>query len=413
MNIGFLLIAMLETKLQNPWVMLPIVGHDAQSIGAILGALTGFRIGAEKWDAPIRALSAEMPEILDQVNGSGFPMSYMEMADKVAQTGKTFIEFYDHFELTGSKPRPLRLDSPKFHLSVFPVESHVLDWRGDHKLTLEYENLSEVPQEIQLVMNSPSLIFKNPIVNLTAADWEIVELENTCRLSAEALEHLVDSDVGAVNAAFPYSIEVIIDSEMNAKIQRGLPFYGSWMLIGPFFINNRDDEKTLQRQGGRDVIFTPPEAQAPEFTYLGKRYSLEQIRRLAETKNLDEFPFQTIPFQPSGFQIDFAELLHGHGPKTLFLFTHLHSKSVQTVHLVIYSSAIVTLWCNGEPIVQKAVQQFVERPHLIPIQLSAGLNDILIQLTPVNEYLNFYFAVRESDEKGAPGIWSTDLIPFL
>ncbi|MEO0333651.1 MAG: ADP-ribosylglycohydrolase family protein, partial [Bacteroidota bacterium] len=218
MNVAFTLLALLRSEGSFDGIMDALhLGHDSDCVVATAGALLGIAKGYEALDPKWKELVGDellvSPEIIDIEHVD----TISGLAQETAQAGIAFIQHFEETQLN---------DASEVDLSPL-LPYHVNIYRGAEdaaELTVKYENFASDSQSVKLVFQSDDLIFPENTFELSVAGQETVE--DTIAFTIPKTYFF--------KPARMYSVEVQVDGERVQTLQRALPYYGNWMLLGPF-----------------------------------------------------------------------------------------------------------------------------------------------------------------------------------
>lgn len=304
MNVGFTLLALLHRGDDFGCVLEALhLGHDADCVSATAGALVGIMHGYAAIPGTWKRRVGNDLVLSAELRGLDAPRTLSNLAEQTCRAGVAFLRQPNGLTLTGTWPAPYPVAAPPFHLTV----------SGRKKLAVSYENRSDQPQRVALSFRSDHLRF-----GPDPAPFAVLP-GGRHRLTLPA-----GSGSGNLPAA-EYAIDVSLDGQRVETLRRGLPRYGSWLLLGPFL---EDDPALLPMDE------TYPDhglSSLPSVRYMNHDrvntdrdfLTREEIRRVAASGNYDHLPFGVERLEPDSFHLDFSAHFYGKGERTVYLYSRL------------------------------------------------------------------------------------------
>ena len=286
MNVAFTLLALLRSEGSFNGIIDALhLGHDSDCVVATAGALLGIAKGYENLDPKWKELVGDellvSPEIIDIEHAD----TISGLAKETAKAGVAFIQHFDETQLT---------NAPEVDLSpLLPCHANVYrSSENASELIVKCENYTSESQAVRLVFQSNDLIFPENTLELPIADREVVEQTIAYQIPEASFS----------KPARTYSVEVQVDGERVQTLERALPYYGNWLLLGPFI----QDDPALAPM---DEDYPDHGlASLPSFQYMNQDrvntdtdfITLEKVREIAGQKEYDAQPFMVQEIQPSG-----------------------------------------------------------------------------------------------------------------
>ena len=272
---------------------------------------------------------------------------------------------------------------------------------------MKYENLTDHSQSAQLVFQSDDLTFPENTLESSVESKGVIE-----RTIAYQIPETTFS-----KSARAYSVEVQVGGERVQTLERALPHYGSWLLLGPFIQDDPNLASMDEDYPDHGL------ASLPSFQYMNQDrvntdtdfITREKVQEITKQKNYDAQPFVVQEIHPSGFVINLGDYYLGRGERTLYLYTKLRSNEDRQVWLTMGCSVYFQVWANGELIHhQQEIQRCWPYATRKLLSLQAGENDLLIRVdSPVDE-INLELGFKDFDGKHAhQSFWNTDLVPYV
>ena len=415
MNVAFTVLALLRSAGEFDSIMDALhLGHDSDCVVATTGALLGIIIGYEQLSPRWKELVGDELLVSEEIVSLDHVHTVSELTEETCRAGLSFIEHFGEVTITDAPtyhpPAP-----PRFHLNVTSPDHYASFIPNELRtLTVSYENLSSAPQSVRIVVQSDELTWENHDVTFTVEAGTTQTAEVSYRVFSEQLEALSRQ---ATQAAFRYQLTVYVDDEPVETYEKGIPFYGTWLLLGPF-IRDAPELAALDPNFPDHGLSSLPSCRymnQDRFDPSHEFLTPAGIQEVAQAKNYADLPFLVQHIHPTGHRIDLTRYYRGRGERTLYLYTRLHRSEAERVWLVLGCSAHCRVWSNGELVHQQdqgrrawpyAAQQI--------LSLREGDNDLLVRIdTPVDQF-GFEIGFKNFDEKHPhQSFWNTDLVPFV
>ncbi len=401
MNVAFALLALLRSEGSFNGIMDALhLGHDSDCVvataGALLGIAKGYEASDPKWKELVGDELLVSPEIIDIDHAN----TISGLAQQTAQAGIAFIRHFDETQLSNA-PELNFSPAPPCHVNVYRSSE------DDSALIVKYENLIDHSQSAQLVFQSDDLTFPENTLELSVESKGVID-----RTIAYQIPETTFS-----KSARAYSVEVQVEGERVYTLERTLPYYGSWLLLGPFIQDDPNLASMDEDYPDHGL------ASLPSFQYMNQDrvntdtdfVTREKIQEIATQKNYDAQPFVVQEIHPSGFVINLGDYYLGRGERTLYLYTKLRSDENRQVWLTMGCSVYFRVWSNGELVHhQQEIQRCWPYATRKLLSLQEGKNDLLIRIdSPVDE-INLEVGFKDFAGKHAhQSFWNTDLVPYV
>jgi hypothetical protein len=418
MNVAFTLLALLTCKRDMSGLVTAIaMGHDSDCVAATCGAMLGILLGYEGIGERWRTLIGDELVVSPQIVGIEHADTISGLAQETAEASLAFIE--EH----GGAPM---LGAPAVEKRYVPRPHHVtctldrLDFGALTKgatLRVEYENLTAKSQEVRLVLQSPDLGCGERMHEFEVPGGGRHEGTFAVRLSPEAWERVTSREPGVAGPAFEYALNVNVDGRGGERLERGIPYYGNWLLLGPFVRDNPELEPVDESYPDHG------DAPLPSVPYMNhdkvdldeEILPLEDIRRMVDEGTYDSQPFHWTRVFPPAFRFDLQRHYWGRGERTLFLYTRLHSPRARKIWIAMGCSTPFRTWFNGERVLESRTCQR-SWPAAFPaeVDLQEGQNDLLVRIDLLTDQLalEIGFKVHEG-QHSHQSQWDTTLVPMV
>jgi hypothetical protein len=374
MNVGFTLLALLHKGTDFSCVLDALhLGHDSDCISATAGALVGIICGYEAVSDTWKRRVGNELLLSSEITGIAAPTTLTALAEQTCRAGLSFIDHYGTFERvasgrTGTWPEPFPVEPSRFALWLT---------KTDAGLRVRYENLTNDQQDVALTVRAG--------VNQIEAGTLQAKLR-PAESVASTLPPIPTAEHGLL--AETYLIDVVINNQPVAQLQRGFPRYGSWLLLGPFI---QDDPALLPLDP------TYPDhglASMPSARYMNHDrvnrdtdfLTVAQVRTYARERADDTYPFGITEVRPDEFRIDLPRYYQGRGERTLYLYSRLCFNEPTRLWVSMGCTAPFRLWLNGEVVhTQTEVRRTWPGQTTVEYTFPAGESDILLKIDTVTD----------------------------
>jgi len=405
-NIAFTLLALLQSGNSMDGIMDALhYGHDSDCVvataGALLGIVNGYQSIPDSWKKRVGNELLVSPEII----GIEHTNTVSGLAEETCKAGLSFIDTFAEVDLIESNINPYNtsLDDATINTSIveFPIAGN---W---NKGTLEVQIANRSDRILK-----GNLILTSPHFNTEQVNCEIPALNSVSRSFQLKWKEEDNARIGQTN--FQYNISFEVEEGNNYQINRGIPSYGSWKLIGPFI---QDDKELVPMHAsypdhGLNSL--------PSFNYMNRDrlnldtdfIDIQKIVRLKEEEELYAQPYDVQPIYPEGFKIDLSKYYTGRGERTIYLYTTLESETTQSKWLTMGCNAFFKVFMNDE-ILYKTDKIIRSWPyaHFFKLDLNQGTNHLLIKIDTPSDLFDFEIGLKEFEGKHPhQSMWETDLI---
>lgn len=403
MNVAFTVLALLHTNNSFDFLIDAFhLGHDSDCVVATAGALLGIVLGFDAipsiWKDRVGNELLVSPEIVNIY----CPKTITELTDLTCKAG---INFMSNSNLITNYPKNIEFDGTEKHYDVY---CEVLEFpnpsrRSKAKLKIHFENLSNTKQKPNLRITSS--FFKTKEFSLEVASYS--KTDYGLDLEWKDLNFSLDQ------TKIEYQLEVNLQNEKPQIFKKGFPYYGNWILLGPFIEENSDliviDSKYPDhgmsslpsvKYMNRDLANSPT-----------KFITITKINTyLSENSILDQ-PFNAQFIHPSEMRINLKDYFYGIGERTIYLFTEITSPERHTKWLSMGTPNYLTVWHNEREIYknQKLIRSY-PLAHNVELDLTIGKNSLLIRIDFALDDFHFEIGLKNHDNKHPHQcLWNTDL----
>ena len=418
MNVGFILLALLYNEPHFDNLIKAVrLGHDSDCIAATVGALYGIIKGASKIDPKWRKLVGDellvSPEIVDIDHAA----TLTGLAEETCRAGLNFTAYFEHTQVVQSTAHPFNFEHASFSVNTLLLDYQPSLLADKQELEIEYENLTEKPQVVVLKLSSQYLEFRESHFEFTVEGMALNTIETLFSLSNSGYENLTGELPEAIKPALAYNVHVTIDGAEQKIKQCGLPFYGTWLLLGPFIAD--------------DPILAPMDPEYPDHglsslpscEYMNhdkldsetEHLAVAQARKIAKEQNFQQQPFEVQPINPDAFKMNLNDYFNGRGEKTLYLYCKVFSPEAKDVWLAIGCSSYIRVWWNGTEVFKRSeIRRSWPYDIAIKAALHAGENDIFIRIDAPLDDIQFEFGLKEYVGKHPhQSQWDAELTPYI
>ncbi len=418
MNIGFALLAMMFQEPNFDSLIHALhLGHDSDCIAATVGGLYGIMSGASNLDPKWRALVGDELLVSPEIVNIDYPNTLTGLADGTCRAGLNFIDYFKHIQITGKDLKPYTLSPHIFNLNTIFIDYEPGLLVDEQQMDVEYENLTDQPQHVKIEISSDDLDFSEPVLEFDIDGLDFKSVKNHFSLLPQVYDELISFEHKIKKPVYTYNIDVTINGEKQDRLERGVPFYGAWFMLGPFI----NDDPALEPMDA-----TYPDhglASMPSCQYmnhdkldLNKEYvDVEQARSITVENNFEDYPFQIEPFNPQAMKMNLNDYFEGRGEKTVYLYTKVQSKEAKKIWLVMGCSAYIRMWWNGDKVFERRdIRRDWPYDIAIEAELNQGENDILIRIDMPIDHVDFEFGFKEYVGKHPhQSHWDAEIVPFV
>ncbi|MEO0331889.1 MAG: hypothetical protein AAF223_09410, partial [Bacteroidota bacterium] len=211
----------------------------------------------------------------------------------------------------------------------------------------------------------------------------------------------------------PYNIEATLNDRQFTFL-RGIPFYGSWLLLGPFIEDDAGLAPMDQQYPDHGLSSMPSvrymnhDQSRPKTAFISPDLTLKDIPQA----QWNEKPFGIQTIYPSSMQLDLSQYFYGRGERTLYLLTEVTTSEALTRWLCLGSSNYLTVWLNGAQRFQTDTpKRRWPGAEAIELPLQSGTNVLLIRLDVINDDFKLDIGLKEHSGKHAhQSQWDTQLL---
>ncbi|WP_345371722.1 ADP-ribosylglycohydrolase family protein [Algivirga pacifica] len=366
-------------------------GHDSDCIVATAGALLGIVRGAkeipELWKTRIGNDLMVSPEI----KGVEVPDTVTALTEKTCQVARTFQHYFGNKTMINIVAEEC-ITFERSYTLITELGKQPTFGHQDTGLIIAVRVESQQQKEQSLTIRLTSDAF----AQIDEAKVLLkAEEEQEC-----IFEIVLKEEYTPEGCYIPYQVEVIDSNGKEQLFERGIPYYGSWTLLGPFI----QDDPALEPMDG-----TYPDhglSSMPSAVYMNhdrqlsdnEFVSFEMLEEILQSPAEQSFMVQEI--YPDSFEIDLGEYFYGKGERTLYLLTDIYSESEVKKWLCVGSSQWLTVWLNGENIHHNTrLQRRWPSTDYMSLDLKEGVNRLMIRLDCVHDDYKVSIGLKEHPEK--------------
>lgn len=405
LNVAFTVLALLMAENSFDGIMTALhYGHDSDCVvataGALIGIINGYDRIPQSWKDRVGNELLVSPEIInidhtDTVTG---------LAEETCRAGLSFIRHYEAIEITEVEKSEYDVNIPSVSLTTRVVHF-------PHRGTGENGRL-----EVDIAYREDAFLNQG-YIRLSSPYFEDQSMEIASGVQEGILLDLVwKGNIPEADNPFTYHYTISYEEqgENTISIQRGIPNYGSWKLIGPFI---KDDPSLAPMHPDYPDHGL---SSMPSFNYMNRdKLNLEEdfintdtIIDLEENGELYSRGFDVQTIFPKGFKIDLNQYYKGRGERTLYLYTTLDVAAATKKWITLGCSAYFKLWLNGELVLSgDEIIRSWPYAHFALLDLEKGTNHILIKIDSPTDHLDFETGLKEFIEKHPhQSEWDRELI---
>ncbi len=410
-NVGLTMLAILAFGQSFDTILESInYGHDSDCIIATAAALIGIIQGYDTIPAVWKNRIGDTLMVSPELTGLVLPETVNQLTEDTAAVGVAFAELFDNLRIyeTGSVP------AYSFRPPIYHLTSTVSTWPEvalgkAGELLVRVENLGAKPRTLSLQLTSP--VFAEPASLTLVIDGHAVgEASVPLDWQPAVLEQIRCSAYS--EKTFPYTWKVTVDQEATSY-HKGVPFYGSWLVVGPFIADDPALAPMSQQYPDHGL------ASMPSATYMNHDRVARSLEFLDDnaleqllTGQGEALPFGSVVVFPDGHQIRLADYFHGRGERTLYLLTTFAGKPGDKKWLCIGANGYVRVWHNRALVYQsEQLRRSWPGAHYGELTLVEA-NELLIRVDfPVDQ---FDVSVGFKEHRGQhphQSQWDAELIP--
>jgi ADP-ribosylglycohydrolase len=403
MNVAFTILTLINSKTDFSCIAEALhMGHDSDCIvataGALIGIIKGYSAIPELWKKRV----GEEILISEAITDIYKPSTIFELTEATCQEGLKFLKYYEHDFIKdnraqligGTRDYCIKVDYPTWNDQEFV---------RNQQLRIKFKNNSNVKQSVSLEVNSDGI--------------EPAFLTFSCEPFCEVVEVIeINLPVPAkAQNSFDFYIKVLINNFIGSTEKFSLPYYGSWLLLGPFI----QDDKTLEpcdEKYPEHGMSSMPSAIYMNHDKVNSGYEFLEVNTIKKLINsdLNQLPFHTSLIHCSSFNIPFSNAFYGKGERTLYLYSNLNLQVDSQFWVCLGCTALVTVFVNGSQVYKSdRIKRCWPAAHVFLQRFNAGVNEVCIRLDTLLDESRLEFGLKEFEgEHQHQSHWST-LIPFV
>lgn len=410
-NVGLTMLAMLAFGQSFDTILESInYGHDSDCIIATAAALIGIIQGYDAIPAVWKERIGNTLMVSPEITGIAIPETVVQLTEDTGAVGVAFAEYLGHTRISEAESAlPYHFDPAPYHLTscVSTLPDVVSGEAGE--LSVLVENLGSEPLTIELQLSSP-VFAELPSQKLTVAGHSMKETIVALGWQPEVLKQVRQREYVAKN--FPYTWNVTVDGQ-TASFEKGVPFYGSWLLVGPFIVDDPALAPMHEQYPDHGL------ASMPSAAYMNHDRVARSLEFLNDdtvdqllTGERDALPFGSEVVFPPSHRINLADHFHGRGERTLYLLTTFAGASDAKRWLCVGANGYVRVWHNRTPVYQsEQLRRSWPMAHYCELALGES-NELLIRIDfPVDQF-DVTVGFKEHQEKHPhQSQWDAELMP--
>jgi hypothetical protein len=420
-NVGFSLLALLEADGKFEAIMTALhLGHDsdciAATVGAMLGIINGYSHISNQWKRLVGNELVVSPEI----NGIEHAGSLSGLADETCKAGMSFIRHFNKIDVLNGTNESFKTIPAKFNVEVDISGYKPGKLHENQTLVITLENLdsSLTSKSFTLEFVSEDIAFTVPIVKAgDLSPFQIKALPLECKLSDLRMDERKAGKYSAVKSSYMFDILIRADGSEIGRITRGLPYYGAWLLAGPFIEDNPELEAMDKKYPDHGLGSMPGVnyMNHDKLNHSREFLQFDDFHRIITEENHHTLPYLTQIIYPDNFKIDLNKYFYGKGERTLYLYTRVFSKKAERKWIAIGCNAFFKAWVNGEPVCTRhELSRSWPGDNTIEAELKKGINQLLIRVDMPLDKAEIEIGFKEFVNKHPhQSHWDTDLIPFI
>ncbi|MGB3852093.1 MAG: ADP-ribosylglycohydrolase family protein [Tunicatimonas sp.] len=411
-NVGLTLLALLAFGHSFDNILQSInYGHDSDCIIATAAALIGIIQGYEAIPPVWKERIGNQLMVSPEVSGIAVPETVTQLTDETAAVGVAFAEHFGHTRISKIDVKThYQFVPPVYHLvSVINRFPNVVSGQAG-QLSVSVENLREDPVNVRLRLVSP--VFEEEALSFGVAPRSVRDAQVPVAWKPSALAQIRQRAYTAKH--FPYTLEVTVDGQ-TTSFEKGIPFYGSWLLVGPFLA---DDEALapMHPQYPDHGLASMPSAAYMNHDRVARAQDFldgDAIDQL-QTDQRDALPFGTERVFPYGHRICPADYFTGRGERTIYLLTTFAGKPDEKKWLCVGVNGYVRVWHNRELTYQsEQLRRSWPMAHHTELTL-AEHNELLIRIDYPVDAFDLTVGFREHHgQHPHQSQWDAELIPLI
>jgi ADP-ribosylglycohydrolase len=380
MNVGFTILSILHAGTDFDRIVESLhLGHDSDCVvataAALVGIVKGYRAIPDLWK---QRVGNELL-ISEEVSGIRCPATLTELAEWTCQVGR---------RIAGGWPEP-----------EWPVALRT-EWT-EPGIALHLENLTDRELFVDYSLTSEHFDRVEGRVLLGGRDHRRIPV----------VDRIPDAHTDGPSR--PYTVSVAVDGRTRTY-ERGLPDYGSWLLLGPF-IRADDDLAPMEADFPDHGMSSLPSVRymnhdrvnGPETTFVDHA----SIVKLLAGEDREGRPFTVSILRPGSMTMDPGDHFRGRGERTLYLSTHIETDRERQCWLCLGSTAYLTAYVNGTEVLRhREVRRLWPATAVARIRLPAGTNVLTIRMDTLTD--DYRISVGLKDFAGRhhhQSHWNTDL----
>ncbi|WP_445736257.1 ADP-ribosylglycohydrolase family protein [Mariniflexile sp.] len=403
MNVAFTILSLLHANNSFDFLIDAFhLGHDSDCVVATAGALLGIVLGydaiPEIWKTRVGNELLVSPEIV----GIYCPETITELSELTCKAG---INFINNPETITNCPEDILFSGPEklydVHCDVqsFPNPSN----KTGALINIVYENLTNKVQDVDVLLASP--YFTCELVTLSVAANAIIT--KTIHFNWN------DTNFSTKNTKVPYTVKVRLENGHTQIFEKGFPYYGNWLMLGPFIEEDENLIKSTSAYPDHGM------SSLPSVKYMNQDLAKsptefltqEKVEDLIKKKNVFGQDFHAQIIHPSEMKMDLQNYFYGKGERTIYLYTEIDAEKVCTKWLSLGSPNYLTVWHNSKEVFKnEELIRSYPLAHNVALDLVKGKNALLIRIDAFLDDFNIEVGLKNHHNKHPHQcLWNTDL----
>ena len=344
-NVGLVILALLAFGDSFDTILESInYGHDSDCIIATAAALIGIIKGYEAIPSVWKSRIGESLMVSPEVTGIAIPETVSQLTEETGVVGLTFTDYLGDTKISKVPTIERKeISPPAYHLTAEIDAMPDVASGEPGQLSVRVENFRSRATPVALRLTSP--VFEShetPAGEVEGQSSERIQLPLVWNTSA--LEMVRRR--GYTEKNFPYTLEVTVGDE-TVKVAKGVPFYGSWILAGPFITDDPAIAPMHETYPDHGL------ASMPSITYMNHDQVARRVDFLDDQvldqllgEERDALPFASRVLFPQSHRMAVGDAFYGRGERTLYLLTTFAGRPSEKKWLCIGANGYVRVWHN-------------------------------------------------------------------
>ncbi len=405
MNVAFTILSLLHSGMSFDFLIDALhLGHDSDCVvataGALLGIILGYDAIPQLWKDRVGNELLVSPGILNIY----CPKTLTELSELTCKAGQHFIASEKSIVLTGAPAENVfAVPEKKFSHRVEVVSFPNPVERKDAQIVFHYENLDALSQQVTVKIHSPYF-------NTVTFSFESIPEKFFTKAFSLCLN---DVRFPAFETKIPYTVSISKDNSSGINFAKGFPWYGSWLLMGPFMVDDKSLEPFHPKYADHGLPTQPSvpymnhDMAHPDIDFLIP----EQVEKYLDRQTLFAQSFHTQLISPSAMKMNLKNYFLGMGERTLYLYTEVNANTDGVRWLSMGTSGFLKVWFDGKEVYEnkRNIRSF-PIAHNVELQIDKGIHKLLVRLDFTLDDFTFEIGLKEHDNKHPHQVlWNTEL----